>query len=33
MILYAVGDDELAPLKKLYIGFADLTVLGMINHL
>ena len=33
MILYAVGDNALAPLKKLYIGFVDLTVLGMINHL
>jgi len=33
LILYAVGDDALAPLKKLYIGFGDTTVLGMINHL
>jgi hypothetical protein len=33
LILYAVGDDGLAPLKKLYIGFGDTTVLGMINHL
>ena len=32
MILYAVGDDALAPLKQLYIGFGDTTVLGMINH-
>jgi hypothetical protein len=34
LILYAVGDDALmAPLKKLYIGFGDLTVLKMIDHL
>jgi hypothetical protein len=33
LILYAVGDDALAPLKKLYIGFMDTTVLGMIDHL
>jgi hypothetical protein len=33
LILYAVGDDALAPLKQLYIGFGDTTVLGMINHL
>jgi hypothetical protein len=29
LILYAVGDDALAPLKKL----GDTTVLGMIDHL
>ena len=33
LILYAVGDDALAPLKKLYICFRDTTVLGMIIHL
>jgi len=33
LILYAVGDNALAPLKKLYIGFGDTTVLGMIDHL
>jgi hypothetical protein len=33
LILYAVGDDALAPLKKLYIGFGDSTVLSMIDHL
>jgi hypothetical protein len=33
LILYAVGDDALAPLKKLYIGFGDSTVLKMIDHL
>jgi len=32
-ILYTVGDDALAPLKKLYISFGDMTVLGMIDHL
>mgnify|MGYP006197354809 CR=1 FL=1 len=32
-ILYAVGDDALAPLKKQYIGFGDETVLTMIVHL
>ena len=31
LILYAVEDDALAPLKKLYIGFEDTTVLGMIT--
>jgi hypothetical protein len=33
LILYAAGDDALAPLKKLYIGFGDTSVLQMINHL
>jgi hypothetical protein len=33
LILYAVGDDALAPLKKLYITFGDSMVLKMINHL
>jgi len=33
LILYAVGDNALAPLKKLYISFGDTTVLGMIDHL
>ena len=33
LILYAAGDDALAPLKKLYIGFGDTTVLKMIDHL
>jgi hypothetical protein len=32
-ILYAVGDNALAPLKKQYIGFGDETVLTMIVHL
>ncbi len=33
MILYAVGNNALAPLKQLYIGFGDTTVLRMIDHL
>jgi hypothetical protein len=33
LILYAAGDDALAPLKKLYIGFGDTSVLQMIDHL
>ncbi len=28
LILYAVGDDALAPLKQLYIGFGDTTGLS-----
>jgi hypothetical protein len=33
LIPYAAGNKALAPLKKQYIGFGDLTVLLMINHL
>ncbi len=33
LILYAVGDDAVAPLMKQYIGFGDTRVLAMINHL
>ncbi len=33
LIRYEVVDNVLAPLKKLYIGFRDTTVLGMIDHL
>jgi len=33
LILYTVGNDALAPLKQLYIGFGDMTVLGMIDNL
>ncbi len=33
LILYAVGDDAVAPLKKQNIGFGDTTVLAMIDHL
>jgi hypothetical protein len=32
-ILYAVGDNAVAPLKKQYIGFGNTTLLAMINHL
>jgi hypothetical protein len=32
LILYAVGDDAVAPLKKQYIGFGNTTVL-QIDHL
>ena len=32
LILYAVEDEALTPLKKLYIGFGDTTVLRMIDH-
>ena len=33
LILYAVGKDAIAPLKRQYIGFGDMTVLKMIEHL
>jgi hypothetical protein len=33
LILYAAGDNALAPLKKQYIGFGNLSVLSMIDHL
>jgi hypothetical protein len=33
LILYAVGEDAIAPLKKQYIGFGNTTVLKMIEHL
>jgi hypothetical protein len=33
LILYTIGDNAVAPLKKQYIGFGDTTVLAMINHL
>jgi hypothetical protein len=33
LILYAVGEDALAPLKKQYIGFRDTTILSMLDHL
>jgi hypothetical protein len=33
LILYAVGDDAVAPLKKQYIGFGNMTILAMIDHL
>jgi hypothetical protein len=33
LILYAVGNNAVAPLKKQYIGFGNTTVLAMIDHL
>jgi hypothetical protein len=33
LILYAAGNDAMAPLKKQYIGFGNSTVLSMIDHL
>ena len=33
LILDAVSDDAVAPLKKQFIGFGDTTVLQMIDHL
>jgi hypothetical protein len=33
LILYGMGDDALAPLKKQYINFGDATVHSMIKHL
>ena len=33
LILYGVGDDALAPLKKQYINFGDATIHTMIRHL
>ncbi len=33
LILYAAGDIALALLKNQYIGFGNLTVFSMIDHL
>ncbi len=33
LILYAVGDDAVAPLKKQYICFGNMMALAMIDHL
>ncbi len=33
LILYGVGDDALAPLKKQYINFGDATIHTMVQHL
>jgi hypothetical protein len=33
LILYGVGDNVLAPLKKQYINFGDATIHSMIKHL
>ncbi len=33
LILYAISNNAVSPLKKQYIGFGDTTVLAMIDHL
>ncbi len=33
LILYAISNNAVAPLKKQYISFSDTTILAMINHL
>jgi hypothetical protein len=33
LVLYGVGDDALAPLKKQYINFGNATIHSMILHL
>ncbi len=33
LILYAMDNDAVTPLKKQYIGFGDTTVLAMIDRL
>jgi hypothetical protein len=33
LILYGMGNDALAPLKKQYINFGDATIHLMIKHL
>jgi hypothetical protein len=33
LILYAIGNDSLAPLKRQYIGFGDTTIFAILNHL
>ena len=33
LLLYGVGDDALAPLKKQYINYGDATIHSMIQHL
>jgi len=33
LLIYGVGDDALAPLKKQYINFRDSTIHSMILHL
>jgi len=33
LLIYGVGDDALAPLKKQYINFGDSTIHSMIIHL
>jgi hypothetical protein len=33
LLLYGIGDDTLAPLKKQYINFGNATLHSMIQHL
>jgi hypothetical protein len=33
LILYVIGNDAVAPLKRQYISFGDTTVLTMLDHL
>jgi hypothetical protein len=33
LLLYGIGEGELAPLKKQYINFGDATIHSMILHL
>ncbi len=33
LLLYSVGNDALAPLKKQYINFGNATIHSMILHL
>jgi hypothetical protein len=33
LILYAIGNNAVTPLKKQYIGFGNMAVLAMINPL
>jgi len=33
ILIYGVGNDALAPLKKQYINFGDSTIHSMILHL
>ncbi len=33
LLLYGIGDDALAPLKKQYINFGNATIHSMIQHL
>ncbi len=33
LLLYGIGNDALAPLKKQYINFGNVTIHSMILHL
>jgi hypothetical protein len=33
LLLYGVGNDALAPVKKQYINFGNATIYSMIQHL